>query len=120
MPDNKSDLSKVKPVITPSNFHPRNDSPVVDQSSNGNSVTVVPSLSQMQKDNDNNLPSSTSNQANNLPEEGLFSFVKRRWAIILGIACGISTAVGWWTFQQSPIYQGKFMMLVEKQIPVDK
>lgn len=44
----------------------------------------------------------------------LLELFKRRWAFILGATLGVTTGVTWWTFQQSPIYQGKFMLLVEK------
>ena len=106
MPDNKSELS-------PSQYS--------QNENDRNSVKFVPSFSQMEKEQNNDVTGSRilSNQETDLPQEGWFSFFKRRWAIILGVTCGISTAVAWWTFQQSPIYQGKFMILVEKQNSVN-
>lgn len=43
-----------------------------------------------------------------------FSSLKRRWIVLMTVTTGITAIVGFWTYQQSPIYQGKFMLLVEK------
>ncbi len=43
----------------------------------------------------------------------IFNIVKRRWSIISSVAIGITAAVGFWTYQQPSIYEGKFSMLVE-------
>ncbi len=47
--------------------------------------------------------------------EYFFSVLKRRWLIVTGVCFVITGAIAWWAFQQSPIDQGKFMLLLEKQ-----
>lgn len=75
----------------------------------------VPSLSQIQR----NLEGQKNDyqDLNDSDTPYFLNLFKRRWAIILATTLGITAGVGWWTFQQSPIYQGKFMLLVEK--PMD-
>lgn len=71
----------------------------------------VPSLSALE----NNLEKKEQSQEeDNSKTPYLLELFKRRWAFILGATLGVTTGVTWWTFQQSPIYQGKFMLLVEK------
>ena len=43
----------------------------------------------------------------------IFNIVKRRWSIISSVAIGLTAAVGFWTYQQPSVYEGKFSMLVE-------
>lgn len=38
--------------------------------------------------------------------------LKHRWRLVLAVTCGVTVAVGVWTFQQTPTYQGKFQLLV--------
>ena len=47
-------------------------------------------------------------------KEFWFDFIKRRWLLISGFTCLVITAIVYWAFQQSPIYQGKFLLLLEK------
>lgn len=47
--------------------------------------------------------------------ENFFGVIKRRWLFISGFTCMIVATIFWWAFQQSPIYQGKFLLLLEKQ-----
>jgi len=72
----------------------------------------VPSLSQMQSNLEEKK--TENNDINNSQTPYFVELFRRRWAFILGITLGVTTGVAWWTFQQSPIYQGKFMLLVEK------
>lgn len=43
----------------------------------------------------------------------LFAMIRRRALVILVVAAGVTGAVGWWTSQQTPQYEGKFQLLVE-------
>ncbi|WP_017293437.1 GumC family protein [Geminocystis herdmanii] len=43
-----------------------------------------------------------------------FAVLKRRWLIFLVMTLGVTSGVGYWTYQLSPIYQGKFLLLIEK------
>ena len=74
---------------------------------------IVPSLSKIE-DNINNK-SAAKNHLHIFFQKEFFSLLKRRWKIVTGITCGITAIVAWWIFQQSPIYQGKFVLLLEKQ-----
>jgi len=38
--------------------------------------------------------------------------LKHRLRLVIAITCGITTAVGVWTFQQTPVYEGYFQLLV--------
>ncbi|NCO76270.1 MAG: polysaccharide biosynthesis tyrosine autokinase [Cyanobacteria bacterium] len=68
---------------------------------------IIPSLSMMSKKSDIELdhPDGFSQ---------VFSFIKRRWLVFSTVTIGVTAIVGFWTYQQSPIYQGKFMLLLEK------
>ena len=78
-----------------------------------NTYSLVPSLSQME--NKINQKSASKNNLHNFLKEDFFNLLKRRWKIVAGVTCGITAIMTWWIFQQSPIYQGKFMVLLEKQ-----
>lgn len=43
-----------------------------------------------------------------------FAVLKRRWLVFLVMTLGVTSGVGYWTYQLSPIYQGKFLLLIEK------
>jgi succinoglycan biosynthesis transport protein ExoP len=43
----------------------------------------------------------------------LFAMIRRRALVILVVAAGVTGAVGYWTSQQTPQYEGKFQLLVE-------
>lgn len=43
-----------------------------------------------------------------------FAVLKRRWLVFLVMTLGVTAGVGYWTYQLSPIYQGKFLLLIEK------
>ncbi len=74
----------------------------------------VPSLSRIQ----NNLDEEKKkqNEPNNQKTPYLLELFKRRWILIFFATLGVTGTVAWWTLQQSPIYQGKFMLLVEKSM----
>ncbi len=38
--------------------------------------------------------------------------LKHRLRLVIAITCGVATAVGVWTFQQTPMYEGHFKLLV--------
>jgi capsular exopolysaccharide synthesis family protein len=43
----------------------------------------------------------------------LLNILKRRWFTVVGVAVSVTAAVGLWSFQQEPIYEGKFQLLME-------
>lgn len=68
---------------------------------------VIPSLSMISKKADK--------EADNINSfSQFFSLLKRRWIVFTTVTIGVTVTVGLWTYQQPPIYQGKFMLLVEK------
>ena len=77
-----------------------------------NTYSLVPSLSQME--NKINQKSASKKNFHNFLKEDFLNLLKRRWKIVAGVTCGITAIMTWWIFQQSPIYQGKFMVLLEK------
>ena len=80
--------------------------PTADESS-----SLVPSLSMMNKE----INQSSRDIYTASSWRDLLNFLKRRWVIITGVTASITIALVWWMFHQSPIYQGKFMLLLEKQ-----
>lgn len=72
----------------------------------------IPSLSY--KESNLRRQKREDNEINNEQTLYLFELFKRRWALIVLATLGITTGVAAWTFQQAPIYQGKFMLLLEK------
>ena len=38
--------------------------------------------------------------------------LKHRLRLVIAVTCGVTAAVGVWTFQQTPTYEGKFQLLV--------
>ncbi|MEG3438753.1 polysaccharide biosynthesis tyrosine autokinase [Pannus brasiliensis CCIBt3594] len=50
----------------------------------------------------------------------LFSVVKHRALLISIITLGVTAAIGVWSFLKSPVYQGKFLLLIGKPIEEDK
>ncbi|BAQ64531.1 polysaccharide biosynthesis tyrosine autokinase [Geminocystis sp. NIES-3709] len=68
----------------------------------------VPSLSMMNQKKDEQIEENNSFSQ-------FFSVFKRRWLIFLTVTFGVTAGVAYWTYQQSPIFQGKFLLLVEKQ-----
>jgi len=43
----------------------------------------------------------------------ILTILKRRWIIIASVAIGVTATVGFWTYQQPSVYEGKFSLLVE-------
>ena len=43
----------------------------------------------------------------------LLSVVRRRAVVIAGVAIAVTSAISFWTFSQTPRYEGKFQLLVE-------
>ncbi|MBL1209408.1 polysaccharide biosynthesis tyrosine autokinase [Geminocystis sp. GBBB08] len=68
---------------------------------------VIPSLSMVSKKADEEI-----NKSNGFLQ--FFSLLKRRWIVFTTVTIGVTAGVGLWTYQQSPIYQGRFLLLVEK------
>ncbi|MGI0482373.1 GumC family protein [Geminocystis sp. CENA526] len=68
--------------------------------------------------NRSNLPIEKNQEImeNNNGFFGLFAMLKRRWLVFLTMTLGVTTGVGYWTYQLSPVYQGKFLLLIEKPI----
>jgi succinoglycan biosynthesis transport protein ExoP len=50
----------------------------------------------------------------------VFSVVKHRWWIIAGITLGVTGAIATWTFLKTPIYQGRFLLLIGQPIEQNK
>jgi polysaccharide biosynthesis transport protein len=46
----------------------------------------------------------------------ILSVVKHRIFLILAITFGVTAAIGIWTFLKTPVYQGKFLLLIGKPI----
>ncbi len=46
--------------------------------------------------------------------------VKHRWWIIAGITLGVTGAIAAWTFLKTPIYQGRFLLLIGQPIEENK
>jgi polysaccharide biosynthesis transport protein len=68
---------------------------------------VIPSLSMMSK--------KVNNEVDNINSfSQFFSLLKRRLIVFSTVTIGVTTIVGFWTYQQAPIYQGKFMLVIEK------
>lgn len=68
---------------------------------------IIPSLSMISKKAD-------LAQENINGFSQFFSLLKRRWITFVVVSVSVTAGVGFWTEQQSPIYQGKFMLLMEK------
>ncbi|MCZ8188241.1 MAG: polysaccharide biosynthesis tyrosine autokinase [Microcystis sp. LE19-338.1B] len=50
----------------------------------------------------------------------VLSVVKHRWWIIAGITLGVTGAIATWTFLKTPIYQGRFLLLIGQPIEENK
>ncbi|MBE9072506.1 polysaccharide biosynthesis tyrosine autokinase [Microcystis sp. LEGE 08355] len=50
----------------------------------------------------------------------VLSVVKHRWLIIAGITLGVTGAIAAWTFLKTPIYQGRFLLLIGQPIEENK
>lgn len=50
----------------------------------------------------------------------VLSVVKHRWWIIAGITLGLTGAIAAWTFLKTPIYQGRFLLLIGQPIEENK
>ncbi|NCQ83774.1 MAG: polysaccharide biosynthesis tyrosine autokinase [Microcystis aeruginosa W13-18] len=50
----------------------------------------------------------------------VLSVVKHRWLIIAGITLGVTGAIATWTFLKTPIYQGRFLLLIGQPIEENK
>ncbi len=50
----------------------------------------------------------------------VLSVVKHRWWIIAGITLGVTGAIAAWTFLKTPIYQGRFLLLIGQPIEENK
>ena len=85
-----------------------------------NAESLVPSKSQQNKKNVRSTSSAKNNQPQNGTKPNFLSLLKRRWPTVLGVTLGFTVAMMWWTQRQSPIYQGKFMLLLEKQTFLDQ
>ncbi|GCL50957.1 protein-tyrosine kinase [Microcystis aeruginosa NIES-3804] len=48
------------------------------------------------------------------------SVIKHRWWVIAGITVGLTVATAAWTFFKTPIYQGKFLLLIGQPIEENK
>lgn len=46
----------------------------------------------------------------------LWSVVKHRMPLMIGVMFSVTSAVAFWTFKQTPIYEGKFELLIEPPI----
>ncbi len=74
------------------------------------------------QDIENNVVSSLSMISQKADQEAdnvnsfsrFFSLLKRRWMVFTSVTVGVTAAISFWTYQQSPIYQGKFLLLVDK------
>lgn len=51
---------------------------------------------------------------NNYQKDNLFHLLKRRWLTVSGVTVALTASAFWWISQQSPLYQGKFLLLVDK------
>jgi polysaccharide biosynthesis transport protein len=56
------------------------------------------------------LPDQTPDELN---VRQLFTVVRRRALVIVGVAIATTSAIGFWTMSQTPKYEGKFQLLVE-------
>ncbi|CAO5004628.1 non-specific protein-tyrosine kinase [Microcystis aeruginosa] len=50
----------------------------------------------------------------------LLSVIKHRWWLIAGITLGLTSAIAVYTFSKTPIYQGKFLLLIGQPIEENK
>ncbi|TRV50921.1 MAG: polysaccharide biosynthesis tyrosine autokinase [Microcystis panniformis Mp_MB_F_20051200_S9] len=50
----------------------------------------------------------------------LLSVIKHRWWLIAGITLGLTSAIAAYTFLKTPIYQGKFLLLIGQPIEENK
>jgi len=50
----------------------------------------------------------------------VLSVVKHRWWLIAGITLGVTGAIAGWTFLKTPIYEGKFLLLIGQPIEENK
>ncbi|MFN5515289.1 MAG: GumC family protein [Cyanobacteriota bacterium] len=61
-------------------------------------------------------PGASRGPQSQIPEElnlrQAWFVLKHRLRLIVAITCGVTTAVGVWTFQQTPVYEGHFQLLV--------
>lgn len=105
MSQKNSDLSSV----SQSDFYPQKSFSAVEDGE-----VFVPSFSY--KKGNFNEQKRNGDEVNNEQTPYLFELLKRRWALILLTTLGITAGVAAWTFQQTPIYQGKFLLLLEKPI----
>ncbi|GCL47369.1 GumC family protein [Microcystis aeruginosa] len=48
------------------------------------------------------------------------SVIKHRWWLIAGITLGVTGALAVWTFSKTPIYQGRFLLLIGQPIEENK
>ena len=64
--------------------------------------------------------SSVAQEEDELNLRQVFSVVKHRWWLIAGITLGVTGAIAAWTFLKTPIYQGKFLLLIGQPIEENK
>jgi uncharacterized protein involved in exopolysaccharide biosynthesis len=50
----------------------------------------------------------------------VLSVVKHRWWLIAGITLGVTGAIALWTFLKTPIYEGRFLLLIGQPIEENK
>jgi polysaccharide biosynthesis transport protein len=50
----------------------------------------------------------------------VLSVIKHRWWLIAGITVGVTAAISAWTFLKTPIYQGRFLLLIGQPIEENK
>jgi capsular exopolysaccharide synthesis family protein len=74
--------------------------------------------------NQENLPvfaqpafiSSVTQEEDELNLSQILSVIKHRWWLIAGITVGVTAAISAWTFLKTPIYQGRFLLLIGQPI----
>jgi polysaccharide biosynthesis transport protein len=59
---------------------------------------------------------SLAQEGDDLNLRQVFSVIKHRWWLIAGIGLGVTAAIGVWTFLKTPIYQGRFLLLIGQPI----
>ncbi len=64
--------------------------------------------------------SSVAQEEDELNLRQVFSVVKHRWWLIAGITLGVTGAIAAWTFLKTPIYEGRFLLLIGQPIEENK
>jgi capsular exopolysaccharide synthesis family protein len=65
------------------------------------------------------IPSMTQEE-DELNLRQVLSVIKHRWWLIAGITVGVTAAISAWTFLKTPIYQGRFLLLIGQPIEENK